>query len=316
MLSKIIGQDEGVRRLRRVVEGKIKSPLLLVGEEGVGRRASVLATVREIIAESRGSDGSAVLQVDRGLHPDVFTIAPLPDKELDVDSIREAIADSNQHPVASPLRFFIIDGADRMTSAAANAILKTLEEPSEFSRFFLLAESYDRVIPTIRSRCGRVDYRTLPESFIFDRVSKFERDPDKALVYTRLGEGSVGRATRYWGTNRIVVRDRSVEVLRQAATSDLPSAFGILDELSKELSMVLRMLTFIVHDLLLLPLAPDRIINVDLRDDLVELYGKCGLGTWVGVWGSLRTAWVRNESAYVNLPLQVKAALVAGFVGG
>lgn len=316
MLSKIVGQDGGVRCLRRVVEGKLRSPLLLVGEEGVGRRASVLAAVREIIAQSRGAEGSAVLQVDRGLHPDVFVVAPLPDKELDVDSIRDAIASSNQHPVASPFRFFVIDGADRMSSAAANAILKTLEEPSEFSRFFLLAESYDRVLPTIRSRCGRVDYRTLPESFIFERLSKFEPNRDKALVYTRLGEGSIGRATRYWGSNRIVVRDRSVEVLRQAATGDLPSAFGVLDELSKELSIVLRMLTFVAHDLLIVPLAPDRIINVDLREDLVELQSKRSVTVWAGLWEALRTAWVRNESAYVNLPLQIKAALVAGFIGG
>lgn len=316
MLSEIVGQDEGVRCLRRVVDGSLRNPLLLVGEEGIGRKASVLAAVREIVASSRGADGSAVLQLDRGVHPDVFVIAPPADKEVDVESIREAVSNSMQHPVASPLRFFIVDGADRMTTAAANAILKTLEEPSEYSRFFLLAESYTRVISTIRSRCGRVDYHMLPEPFIFEKLSKFERDSVKALVYARLGEGSIGRATRYWGSNRIVVRDRSVEVIRQAATGDLPSAFGIVDELSKELTLALRMMMFIAHDLLLLPLAPDRIVNADLKEDLANMYGRLNAGTWLRLWQALRTAWVRNESTYVNLPLQIKAALMGAFVGG
>ena len=316
MLSEIVGQDEGVRCLRQVVCGKLCSPLLLVGEEGVGRKTSALAAVREMVAANRGVDSTAVAQVDRGIHPDVFVVAPPPDKELDVDSIRQAVEDSIQHPLSSPFRFFIVDGADRMTAAAANAILKTLEEPSEYSRFFLLAESYDRVIPTIRSRCGRVDYRTLPESFIFNRLCKFEKNHDKALVYARLGEGSIGRATRYWGSNRIVVRDRCVEVIRQSATGDLPAAFSILDELSKELHLVLRLLIFVAHDMLLLPWAPDRIVNVDLKEDFTSMHGKLGIDTWASLWRALRTAWVRNESAYVNLPLQIKAALMTAFLGG
>lgn len=316
MLNEIIGQDEAVRCLRRVVGGKLVNPLLLIGEEGVGRRASVLAAIREMVGASRGEDSPAVVQVARGVHPDVFVIAPPADKELDVDSIREAIGNSIQHPVAAPYRFFIVDGADRMTSAAANAILKTLEEPSEFSRFFLLAESFERVIPTIRSRCGRVDYRTLPESFVFERLSQFERSRDKALVYARLGEGSIGRATRYWGSNRIVVRDKCVEILHQAMVGDLASAFGIVDELSKDLSFVLRMLVFVAHDLLVLPLAPDRIVNVDIKEDLTVMQGKLGKDASLSLWTALRTAWVRNESAYVNLPLQTKAALTTAFLDG
>lgn len=316
VLSEIVGQDEAVNCLRRVVDGSLRKPLLLVGDEGVGRKASALAAIREIVSAARGGpDSPAVVQVERGVHPDVIVVAPPPDKEMDVDSVREVVASAQQHPVASPCRFFILDGADRMTSAAANAVLKTLEEPPEFSRFFLLAESFERVIPTIRSRCGRVDYRILPESFVFERVSQFERNRDKALVYARLGEGSIGRATRFWGSNRIVVRDKCVEILRQGLAGDLPAAFSILDEFSKDLPIVLRMLVFVTHDLLVLPSAPNRIVNVDIQEDLSDMYARFGKDTLANLWRALRTAWVRYESVHVNLPLQVKAALMAAFIG-
>lgn len=312
MLNTIVGQEEAVRCLRRFVEGKLQNPLLLVGDEGVGRKASVLAAAREILVSYRGDKSPEVFQFDSGVHPDVFVVSTEAGKDLGVDAIRDAIEASHHHPVASPLRFFIIEGADRMTPAAANAILKTIEEPTDFARFFLLAESYDRVIPTIRSRCGRVDYRKLPESFVLERISKFERNPDKALVYTRLSEGSIGRATRYWGSNRIAVRDRSMEIIQQAITGDLPSAFGIVDDLSKELDFVLRCLVFVLHDVLVVSVTPERTINRDVLEDLVEMANRADIVTWSNLWKELRTVWSRNESSYVNLSFQIKTALVAG----
>jgi DNA polymerase-3 subunit delta' len=315
MLSDIVGQDEAVKVLRRIVSGDLKNPLLLVGGEGIGRKASVKAAIREILVASRGLNSPEVTQYDLGTHPDVFLVEPEEGKDLGVESIREAISESYQYPVASPLRFFLVEGADHMTPAAANAILKTLEEPADFVRFFLLAESYDRVIPTIRSRCGRVDYRKLPESFVHSRMSKFERDSDKALVYARLSEGSIGKATRYWSTNRIVIRNKVMEILRLASVGDLPSAFGGIDELSKDLQFVLQCAIAIVHDLLLVLTIPERVINRDVTEDMTEIQSKAPAQKWSSLWGNLRTVWVDNESTHVNLAFQIKTALATTFSG-
>lgn len=315
MLSDIVGQEEGVRVLRRVVSGDLKSPILLVGDEGIGRKTSVRAAIREMLVSSRGALSPEVSQYDLGTHPDVFLIEPEEGKDLGVEPIRDAIAESFQYPVASPWRFFIVDGVDRMTPAAANAILKTLEEPAEFVRFFLLAESYDRVIPTIRSRCGRVDYRKLPEAFVHARLSKFEKDSDKALVYTRLSEGSVGRAIRYWSSNRIVVRDRSMEITRLASSGDLPAAFGVVDESKDDLQFTLHCMVAIIHDVLLVSTIPDRVINRDVVDDMIAIQRKSTVQKWSAVWRDLRTVWVRNESSHVNLSFQIKSALASAFSG-
>ena len=313
MLDAVIGQGNAVRYLRKVVGGQIKSPLLLVGDEGTGRKFSVIQAIKEVMAQKTGSSGTDVAQVTHNAHPDVTLVASVDDKDLGIDPIREIISKSEYSPIAAPYRFFIIDGADRLTPAAANALLKTIEEPPAFSRFFLLAESFDRVIPTIRSRCGRVDFQRLPESFIVERISKFETNPDKALVYARIGEGSVGRASRYFGSNRLVFRDRVLNVLQLSVNGDLSSSFEVIDGLTKELSLALRFLVFLVHDLMVLTVDPDRVINMDLLEDLSTMRLKLNPGTLMQLWIGLRVVWERNESSYVNLTFQLKSTLASVF---
>jgi DNA polymerase-3 subunit delta' len=316
VLSDVVGQDGAVIYLRKFVEGKVQNPLLLVGDEGTGRRFSVMETIREIVVAQRGVSSPDALQLENGFHPDVMVVSTVEDKELGVEPIREMLLKTMSYPVTAPFRFFIVDGVDRMTPAAANAILKKLEEPPALSRFFMLAESFDRVIPTIRSRCGRINYNKLPESFIVQRISKFEKDPDKALVYSRLGEGSVGRATRYWGSNRLTVRDRVFNMLDFSVQGDVPSAFSVIDELSKELSLALRFLTFLVHDVLIGEVDSYRIVNRDIEEDLTLMRARAKPATWIGLWGNLRRVIERNESAYVNLGFQIKTALATTFCGG
>lgn len=289
------------------------SPLLLVGEEGVGRKFSVVEAIKEIVS-TRGGSASA-LQVAQGVHPDVIIVEPLPGKDLGVEPIREIIERSTNLPVTSPNRFFVVDGADKMTPAAANAILKTLEEPPALSRFFLLAESYDRVIPTIRSRCGRVNFQKLPESFILERLSRFEKDADKALVYARMGEGSVGRAARYWGSNRIAIRDQAFNMLQSSVQGDLSSAFSIIDDAVKELPLFLRFLVFLVHDILVTTVDPLRVVSQDILEDLQSLRSRIKAATLSTLWSELKTVWERYESSYINLGFQLKSALATAFVG-
>ena len=315
MLDDVFGQDPAVRYLRGLATGKTQTPLLLVGDEGVGRRLAAVETVKEMLALNKGISSQEILQVTHGAHPDVLIVAPEGDKELGVEAVREVVAKSGAHPSLAPFRFFILEGADCMTPAAANAILKTLEESSARSRFFLLAESFDRVIPTIRSRCARVNFRRLPESFINSKLSVFEKDPAKALVYARMGEGSVGRATRYWGANRIATRNRVFELLQQGAQGDLSAVFASVDDLGKDLPIGFRFMTFLIHDLLVCQVDPARIISVDILEDLLNLRSQMG-GLALTLWGELRSLHERNEASYLNLAFQLKTVLASTFVRG
>jgi DNA polymerase III subunit delta' len=313
VLSDIVGQPEAVAYLKRVVTGQAVSPLLLIGDEGVGKRFSVLQAIGEILAEDRGANSSEVVQFQRGVHPDVETISAPADKDIGVDPIRNMIEKSSYYPSAGPFRFFIIDGVDRMTPAAENAILKTLEEPPAKSRFFLLAESNDRVIRTIRSRCGRVPYRRLPESFVYSKLCVAEKNGDKALVYARMGEGSIGRATRYWGAGKLTLRDHCFSLLKCSLEGDLSSSLAIFDEIGTDLSLSLKFLRFLLHDILVLGVDAARLINVDLCEDLKTMRSRAPLEVWAKLSAELRQVEERHESGYINLHFHVKTALISAF---
>jgi hypothetical protein len=316
VLSEVQCQDEAVAILRRVIEGKYVSPLLLVGEEGTGRRFAVYETIKEMVAADRGGPKAPeVVQIARGVHPDVLYVTAPSEKEIGVEAAREVVDRAQLYPTASPYRFFIVDGADRMTAAAANALLKTLEEPPARSRFFLLAERYDRVLNTIRSRCGRVPFRKLPTPFIISRLSAVEPDGDKALVYGRMGEGSMGRATRYWGASRLTLRDRVLSVLKYGVEGDVSSSFATIDEIVQDLPLALRFLRFLAHDLLVLPLDPDRVFNHDIRGGLAEMRARSSEATWARLSGELKKLEDRYDSSYINLSFHVKTAIVTVFSG-
>lgn len=311
MLDKVREQPEAVRFLERVVGGELTCPLLLVGQEGVGRKFSVLAAAKQSF--SKGDANSPhILQIDHGAHPDVTVIAPeIPGKEIGIKEVRKVIEDAYSFPSLVPSRYVIIDGADWLSTAAANAMLKTLEEPPKTTRFFLLAEQSSDVLPTIRSRCGLVRYQPLSEALIVEHLDQHTADPTKSLVCARLADGSVGRAIQYLGSGRLALRDQMTGLLEKGLGGDLSSLFSAVNEVSS-LKLGLRFLEHLLRDLVMLPLDPTRLTNVDIVEKLGVLRSKIGerrLGRLVTNLANVK----QHHRAPVNLAFHVKTYLADVF---
>ena len=88
-----------------------------------------------------------------GLHPDLKVYAPFKSKSIKIDDIKDLISESNQPPFQSPYHVFIVDDADTMTTEAANAFLKSLEEPPASTIYLLFADTLENLLSTIISRC-------------------------------------------------------------------------------------------------------------------------------------------------------------------
>ena len=287
------------------------SPLLLVGETGVGRCFSVIQAVKEVFCTAGRQSGCTCLdctQVDQRTHSDLTLLVPeAEDKDIGVAAVREIVDLASSFPSQAPWRVIVIDGADYMTVAAANALLKTLEAPPARTAFFLLAESYGKVLPTIRSRCGKVPYQTLSEGLVLSKLQEFETDPAKALVYTRMSEGSIGRAIHYWGSGRLGLRDRVYTLLQLGLSRDIASLFSLVDGMAPELKLGLRLLDQLLYDILMVPYDPTRLINQDLVDGIELMRQEATLDVWVelsaGV-GAMRDHWSR-----IHRPFHLKALL-------
>lgn len=316
MLDDVKAQDEAVIFLRRLVEDRFTDPLLLVGEEGTGRRFSAIQAIKEIFCQLDRQPKcpcGGCLQLDKGCHPDLLFLAPPSDKWIGVDTIREMIELAWEAPTLASRRFVMIDGADRMTPEASNALLKTLEEPPPLARFILIAESYQRVIPTIRSRCGKISYRPLPDSFVLSVLQRFEKDPGKASIYARMGEGSVGRSVSYLGAGRLALRDRVLGLLQLALVGDIPRLFSEIDSIGTDLPLALRLVEHLLHDLLMVTTAPDRMINLDQRETVQKLRGGAQLSVWTKLGEGVREVRERFRRTRINLSFHVKALFADTF---
>ena len=312
MLNLVQGQDEGVRFLRRLIEGHITSPLLLVGQEGVGKKFSVLEAAKEAFSRGDSSDTFHATQIDLGNHPDLTLVNREPDDaEIKVDAIRDLVHSVYNYPTYAPHRYIVIDGADYLNAAAANTLLKTLEEPPNIVRFVLLAESVRGVLPTIRSRCGVVRYRTLPEAFILARISRFETDAAKALVLTRLAEGSVGRALGYWASGRLRLRDQVQELLKPELLKAPASLFTAVDSIGSDLALGLCFLDHVIHDILMITVDPSRITNIDTPEKITALRETLGASAALEIQRRLRDVQrYLDQGVRINLSAHVKSALL------
>ena len=159
--------------------------LLLCGPAGLGKRAFAQRFVRGLLCE-RARDGEACgqcrscLLLDAGTHPDVVALGfglrkdGTPRSEIVVEQIRDLSARLAMRSQFGGWQVALVDPADAMNAAAANALLKTLEEPSARTMLILLADAPWRLPQTIRSRCQRIEFGLPP--------------PDEALQWLR-GQG-------------------------------------------------------------------------------------------------------------------------------
>lgn len=199
------GHDRVVDELRSTLaRGRFPHAFLFVGPEGVGKRAFALTLAQALLCEravETALDPCGVcpgcLQVKAGTHPDVLQVARPDDKhELPIRVIRELCLDLGLKPMHGSRRVAIVDDADDLNDEAANAFLKTLEEPPPGSVLILIGTSAEVQLDTIVSRCRVVRFDPVPEPELAAVLLEqgVTADPDEAARLARLGEGSVSRA--------------------------------------------------------------------------------------------------------------------------
>lgn len=268
----------------------------------------MIEAFKEALQLSGGTD-SDIFQVEHGVHPDLLIVAPeSKGKSLGVDEVRRVVTQALMYPTRAPYRFFVLDDVDQMTEAASNALLKTLEELTAKSRFFLLTKDYNRILPTVRSRCHRIDFQRLPEAFVVDYLVKAGTlNASDALVYARMSDGSIGKAIRYHASNHLTHRDRAIEVC-QWVGKDLVKAFSIVDE-EEDLSTFLELLCIVVHDCLVYKVASKRVVNQDRLASISELHGQVGFEVWVALWLGLKKLTAQLVQTPLNVSFQLKTVL-------
>jgi DNA polymerase-3 subunit delta' len=248
----IVGQDRAAEKFASAwASRKLHHAWLLAGPKGVGKATFAHEAARRVLAEAAGpafdlpaletsDDHPIVKLVDAGSHPDMRQLVRLVNEKtgnlnrnIKVDQVRELIEFLGLTAALSPWRVVIIDMVDELEGSGANALLKMLEEPPPNTLFFLVSNAAGRLLPTIRSRCRRLDFHELDDGAMTSileeqapQLGAAERQRTIAMSF-----GSAGRALAFAGLELGKLEDAALAILRQgdptnARRSQLASEFG------------------------------------------------------------------------------------------
>jgi DNA polymerase-3 subunit delta' len=206
--ERVQGQDRAVALLQRSAE-RPGHAYLLVGPRGSGVEEAARCFAAAVVAPE-GDERAWDLAL-RGLHPDVLEIDP-PANQIRIEDAQTIIDEAYKSPVEGERKVIILFDAERLrlNDAAANKLLKTLEEPPPRSLLLLVAAGADQLLATIRSRCQRVDFAFLSEDAVAMALRASGIADERAVHLARLAGGRVDRARALDGRLR-PVRDSFVE---------------------------------------------------------------------------------------------------------
>lgn len=205
--SQLRGHDGLVGSFQRILrDGRLAHAYLFVGPEGIGKRTFAIELAKTLLCEATAATPfdacdrcPACLQVMAGTHPDYHYVGLPEDKlEFPIDAVQTLIQQLALRPARGRWRVTVLDDADTFSDAAANCLLKTLEEPPSRSVLCLLGTAPERQLPTILSRCQVVPFAPLPLNVV-DALLEQEGVTDAAArrFAADHSQGSLARARRW-----------------------------------------------------------------------------------------------------------------------
>ncbi len=233
-----------VRRARAA--GRLHHAYLLVGPQGVGKRTFAEAAARFINCENDGDDACGTCRACRLIaahhHPDVHFVEP-DGRWIKIEQVRELHGRTRFRPHEARRRIVIIDPADAMRDEAANALLKTLEEPGGETLFLVITASPQRLLSTVRSRCQPLRFGRLDDADVAALLEADGVSAEDAVAAARLSAGSPGAARAVLDSPVFSTRAEASAALVQALAGGPGPRVTLAESLASDRSEIADWLT-------------------------------------------------------------------------
>jgi len=259
--SEIIGYNGIIDSLKSsILSQRVSHAYIFDGQAGMGKTMLAKAFSKTVQCEAGGADacGQCVScrAFESGNHPDVFYVSS-DKKSIGVDDIREqVITPMETRPYRYRYKVFIIGKADTMTTAAQNALLKTIEEPAPFGLFLLLSENYNAFLPTVISRCIIFRLKPLPEEDVIGYLSQRDISEEQARFYSAFSQGNIGKAMCLASSQAFTEMRETVislaQALRRLDIPDLFSRFHIFETYKDDIQELLDLFMLWYRDVIIM----------------------------------------------------------------
>ncbi|RMD97847.1 MAG: DNA polymerase III subunit delta' [Deltaproteobacteria bacterium] len=278
----IIGHREQIEAFQRAfARRRIAHAYLLSGLSGIGKRRFAHEVAKMLNCVAGGVDPCdaclSCRKIEHGNHPDVLHVEP-EGKFIKIAQIRALQHELSYKPYEGSHRVVIVESAESFHTAAANAILKTLEEPPVSTIFLLLTASPHLLLPTIRSRCQLIRFSPLPAPLIEAELRKRGVPEERSAAIAAIAQGSLGRALDLLeNEERLDLRRERIERLLSLSPNRGDEILAFAEVLSKgdDLEDTLTFFETWFRDLLVVRWGGGRPFNLDLEEELLRRAPTC-----------------------------------------
>lgn len=312
----IVGHEQIIWHLKNAVStGKISHAYMFNGEQGSGKKLLANLFAMTLQCEEGGTEPCmkcrSCRQALTGNHPDIIRVSHEKPNTIGVEDIRGQVnGDIQIRPYNGKYKIYIISDADRMTVQAQNAILKTIEEPPGYAVLMLLANNADMMLPTILSRCVRLNLKAVKDGDIKEYLMKNLQIPDyQAEISAAFAQGNVGKAVKLASSDKF--NEMKQDVLELLRYMDRMELYEIMDAVKRinayreDMDDFLDLLTVWFRDVLLFKATLDA-GSLIFKDELPAIQKRARTSSYEGLEEIIRAI----DRAKVRLKANVNFDLV------
>lgn len=268
--STIIGHDNiKLQIVNSISGGRFSHAHIITGEDGIGKSLIAKETAIRILGKDKEKQ-----------YVDIVEFNMVKDKKsIGIEEIKNLIQETTKRPYEGDKKVIILYKADKMTEAAQNAFLKTIEEPPKGIFIILLCEKLENILDTIKSRCQIYKLNRLNEEemlkFLNTKFQHLSEDQIKAVI--AFSDGIPGRAERFIEDASLMeIRDTVIDILKKICEEKLDVTLAYTEFLLKYKNEWQEVLTYFlsyIRDTLIYKETGNRelIINIDKVDQIKEL---------------------------------------------
>jgi DNA polymerase III subunit delta' len=258
-----------------VMKNRVAHAYLFEGPRGTGKRELAIYYSKVLLCENLidaipCDSCRNCKRVNSGNHPNIYMIAP-EDTSIKKEQIQRLQEEFSKTAFESNRKIYIIESANRMTTSAANSLLKFLEEPVSITTAFLLTEQVQQILPTIQSRCQSIHFNPLPTKYFEEHLNNINMQPGLIPLLSRITNSepiAVQIAKEEWFAQ---ARDLVIELYEALVTTKKDSLLVIQQNVSRhfdtkeQLQIMLDMLVLAFKDMLYIYAEQDK--NVVFKNE-------------------------------------------------